>query len=267
MQLFRKTRIAPTPSGFLHLGNLYSFALTATLAEKHNASILLRIDDIDQRRAREEYVRDIFDTLAHLEIKWNEGPASFSELGAHSQVTRIKMYEAALHKLQALNMVYKCCCPRNRKVGDKGACSCKKKAVDESYPCCYRLDTSGAKEIIIKTYKHGVLQTEFPAEMNDFIVWRKEGIPSYQLTSVVDDAHFGVDLIVRGNDLWTSTLAQIYLSSVLGLGNLGQVTFHHHELIKTADGRKLSKSAGDGLITHNRNISGKDVHALLNALN
>src|SRR5580698_8544901 len=75
--VFRKTRIAPTPSGFLHLGNVLSFALTAGLARRSGASILLRIDDLDRERVSREYVEDIFDALNFLGIPWDEGPRNW----------------------------------------------------------------------------------------------------------------------------------------------------------------------------------------------
>lgn len=77
--IFKRTRIAPTPSGYLHLGNILSFALTVTLARQTRANILLRIDDLDRERADRLYVQDIFDTLNFLEIPWDEGPRDYEE--------------------------------------------------------------------------------------------------------------------------------------------------------------------------------------------
>jgi glutamyl/glutaminyl-tRNA synthetase len=76
---FNKTRIAPTPSGYLHLGNVLSFAVTALLAKESGAKILLRIDDLDQARVNKRYLQDIFDTLNFLEIPWHEGPRNLEE--------------------------------------------------------------------------------------------------------------------------------------------------------------------------------------------
>ena len=80
MPSFKKTRIAPTPSGYLHLGNVLSFALTAGLARQTGAGILLRIDDLDKGRVSKDYIDDIFDTLHFLRIPWNEGPRTFSDM-------------------------------------------------------------------------------------------------------------------------------------------------------------------------------------------
>lgn len=88
---FNLTRIAPTPSGFLHLGNAFSFLKTKALAQKHNAKILLRIDDLDRERYRPEYVQDIFDTLDFLEIKIDLGPKNLQEFESEwSQVLRME---------------------------------------------------------------------------------------------------------------------------------------------------------------------------------
>ncbi|QEC45818.1 hypothetical protein FSB84_30565 [Pseudobacter ginsenosidimutans] len=86
---FHKTRIAPTPSGFLHLGNAFSFILTTVLARKTGASILLRIDDMDQARAQDEYIRDIFDLLEFLELPWDEGPRNLKEFRKNSRSTPV----------------------------------------------------------------------------------------------------------------------------------------------------------------------------------
>src|SRR5579863_8142302 len=110
---FSKTRIAPTPSGFLHLGNALSFAITAAIAERTNAKILLRIDDLDRERVRKEYVQDIFDTLNFLEIPWHEGPRNFSEYETeYSQIHRLKWYQTALEQLKNSGQVFACNCSR-----------------------------------------------------------------------------------------------------------------------------------------------------------
>src|ERR1700719_4550756 len=97
---FRKTRIAPTPSGFLHLGNVLSFAITAALARRTGARILLRIDDLDSQRSAPEFVQDIFDTLRYLEIPWDEGPRDYGEYASqYSQLHRMDLYNRALETL------------------------------------------------------------------------------------------------------------------------------------------------------------------------
>jgi glutamyl-tRNA synthetase len=82
-------------------------------------------------------------------------------------------------------------------------------------------------------------------EMGDFVVLRKDGIPSYQVASLVDDMHYGINLVVRGKDLLTSTAAQLQLANVMGFDQFLAIEWHHHPLIKNEQGQKLSKSAGD----------------------
>ncbi|MEQ8535610.1 MAG: glutamate--tRNA ligase family protein, partial [Imperialibacter sp.] len=95
------TRFAPTPSGFLHIGNIYSFLITWLLARKNNGQILLRIDDLDQERVRPEYVENIFRTLEWFGLDWDLGPSSVEQFEKeYSQLRRMEWYEAALQKLE-----------------------------------------------------------------------------------------------------------------------------------------------------------------------
>ncbi len=117
---FRRTRIAPTPSGYLHLGNVLSFALTAALARRSGASILLRIDDLDRERVSREYVEDIFETLNFLGIPWDEGPRNVGEYErAWSQVHRLGMYREALERLRERRKVFACDCSRSTAIAGK----------------------------------------------------------------------------------------------------------------------------------------------------
>src|SRR5437868_985132 len=110
---FQLTRYAPTPSGFLHLGNLYSFVLTALLAQKYGAKILLRIDDLDRARVEDEYVQDIFDTLEYMELPWHVGPRNIEEYkNEFSQVHRMPLYTTALDHLARNGQLYACACSR-----------------------------------------------------------------------------------------------------------------------------------------------------------
>ena len=110
---FRKTRIAPTPSGYLHLGNALSFLITASLAKKTGARVLLRIDDLDQPRVRREYLQDTFDTLRLLEINWEEGPRSVEEQEAcFAQIHRMHLYRSVLQQLREGGHVFACTCSR-----------------------------------------------------------------------------------------------------------------------------------------------------------
>lgn len=240
--LYTQTRIAPTPSGYLHLGNVLSFAITATLAQRHGAKILLRIDDLDQARANKLYIQDIFDTLAFLQLPYDEGPVGVDNFEAnYSQLRRMDQYRVALNKLRDDGLVYACTCSRRQ----INSCECFDKHISlDAAGASWRLITNN-DVVSVKDYSGRSIQTTLPDEMQNFIVRKKDGFPSYQLTSVIDDLFYGVDLVVRGQDLWPSTLAQHVLATALGRGGeFGAVTFYHHPLIKDSSGEKLSKSAG-----------------------
>lgn len=242
---YNKTRIAPTPSGFLHLGNVLSFAITASLARKNNAKILLRIDDLDQARANKQYIQDIFDTLNFLEIPWDEGPRDVKEFeDSYSQLHRMAMYRDQLQQLKDKGSIFACTCSRNQ-LQDARYCDCLNRQIPLYMEnVSWRLITGTNHEPAIKNYNDEVDRTVLPVDMHNFVVRKKDGFPAYQLTSVVDDLFYGIDLVVRGEDLLSSTLAQQELASALGKNDFADITFYHHPLLMEAPGKKLSKSAG-----------------------
>lgn len=249
MRQFRRTRIAPTPSGYLHLGNVFSFAITAALARESGARTMLRIDDLDRERTRAAYVADIFETLVYLDIPWDDGPTDCDAFeAAYSQMHRMELYRDALQQLRDSGAVFACDCSRSAQRhhhssnhhspgGYTGRCKHRGLSLDGS-GYCWRIDTD---------------KTQLPADMRDFIVRKKDGIPAYQLASVVDDMHFGVDLMVRGQDLVGSTAAQLFLADKLGYQWFREATFVHHTLLMADGGEKLSKSAGATSIHYLRN--------------
>lgn len=245
---FNRTRIAPTPSGFLHLGNVWSFVLTVALARRTGARVLLRIDDLDRERYQPVYVQDIFDTLNFLELPWDEGPRDLKEFEAtYSQVHRMPLYREALEVLAHEGKVFGCTCSRSalqNMPAYPGTCRDKRYALDMPQ-ANWRLTTDAQALVTINTLTTGIMTTTLPASMQDFVVRKKDGFPAYQLSSTIDDLHFGVDLIVRGADLWPSTLAQLYLATRLPANSFHTIAFFHHTLLTGANGHKLSKSAGD----------------------
>jgi len=261
---FKLTRIAPTPSGYLHLGNAYSFALTAAIAKRVDANILLRIDDIDRDRVEIPYVNDIFDTLKFLDIPWQQGPGNTSQYeNEWSQLCRMDIYQPVLDKLVQSDKVFACTCSRRLLQTPGYQCSCQSKKLPlDTADCAWRISTD-QRTLTINTLEHGAMKYTLPSDMTNFVVRKKDGYPAYQLTSLIDDTHFGVDLIIRGADLWHSTIAQHYLASVLGVISFTESTFHHHELLTTADDTKLSKSAGATSIQYLRKqgLSAEQVYA------
>jgi glutamyl-tRNA synthetase len=247
--LFHKTRLAPTPSGFLHIGNVISFFITASLAKKHGAKVLLRIDDLDQQRSRNEYIQDIFDTIDFLDIPFDEGPRNISEFRQeYSQIHRLPSYQLIIEELTEKKLVFACDCSRKTLLKNhpkrwyKGTCLHRNLAPDKNQTAL-RLNSDENKEMHMHLYTDGLSACRLTESMKYFMVRKKDGFPSYQLASLADDINFGVDLIVRGMDLLPSSIAQVYLSHQLKDHSFSGNTFYHHQLFKT-QGEKLSKSKG-----------------------
>lgn len=262
---YTKTRLAPTPSGFLHLGNILSFSITAALARKTGTNILLRIDDLDQLRVNEQYLQDIFDTLNFLEIPWDEGPRDMKEFkNCYSQLHRMAHYEKALNQLAENRHVFACICSRAQLQNNECVCHQKEIPLDTDN-VSWRLITNTGKGLKIKNYKGEYAWAILPQEMNNFIVRKKDGMPAYQLTSVIDDLLYGTDLVIRGEDLWPSTVAQHLLATMLEKNKFNETAFYHHPLLMETSGKKLSKSAGATSVNNLRENgkSAKNIYQLI----
>ena len=247
-----RTRIAPTPSGFLHIGNIFSFAVTAALAGRTGAKVLLRIDDMDRSRVKPEYVQDIFDTLRFMNIPWQEGPADAESFNASfSQLRRMPQYEKALEQLRQSGQVFACACSRSQ-LAAAMPCDCKNIPLEQP-GVSWRIRTDHEAVLQVKNISGQTVSTTLPPAMKEFVVRKKDGFPAYQLCSVIDDGHYNIDLIVRGQDLWDSTLAQLYLARYIPGSSFSETLFYHHPLLTEDAGRKLSKSAGDTSIRYLRN--------------
>jgi glutamyl/glutaminyl-tRNA synthetase len=235
----------------LHLGNILSFVLTTALARKTGARVLLRIDDLDRDRVNRNYVQDIFDTLHFLDIPWDEGPGDFAAYEKeYPQLHRMEMYRQALEQLKESGDVFACTCPRTKIFHHDGSDDvytgiCRRNGTPlDAENVRWRLHTTAERKLAIRTTS-SLVNATLPKAMQDFIVRRKDHFPTYQLASVLDDLYYGIDLIVRGEDLWHSTLAQHCLSFPLKQDKFRDITFYHHPLLTDSEDRKLSKSAGD----------------------
>ncbi len=241
------TRYAPTPSGFLHIGNVYSFLLTWLIARKNAGQILLRIDDLDRERVKMEYVEDIFRVLGWLGLDWDMGPRSVDEFQQrYSQVHRMQHYRQTLDILAEQQLAFACECSR-KQLKEMGADliypeTCKNKEIALDTPdVAWRLNTGMPAALDLNEYNQGKQKVELPPSQQYFIVKRRDGIPAYHLASLVDDVHFKVNFVVRGLDLYDSTVAQLYLAQKLNITSFEQATFFHHPLILEGS-EKLSKS-------------------------
>ncbi len=252
-----RTRIAPTPSGFLHAGNGMSFIVTWVLARAYEGKILLRIDDLDANRIRPEYVDDIFRTLDWLGLDYDEGPKGVDDfLKNYSQHTRIELYRNALENLKNRKGVYACNCSRKiiKDLSINGLYPniCREKGLDfVEKDVAWRVNVPENASVHFQEFDPIFLKNNISPEyylagtMGDFVVRRKNGLPAYQIASLVDDVHYNINFIMRGEDLLNSTAAQVYLAQQLGYDNFCKNTFFHHTLLKNTEGGKLSKSAGD----------------------
>lgn len=223
-------RLAPTPSGFLHLGNAVNFTLNWLAARLSGASLLLRIDDLDADRMRPEYLEDIFESLAWLGLDWQEGPRNARDFTENwSQYKRMLLYIKELEELKSRNLLFACAKSRS-----------ELRPYGQQYPLEFRnqpvnLDTPGV-----------AWRVRTPPEMplHDFVVRRRDGIPAYQIASLADDRFFKITHVIRGQDLADSTAAQQWLAEELHHPDFSGVHFLHHPLLRDATGAKLSKSAG-----------------------
>jgi glutamyl-tRNA synthetase len=245
-----RSRLAPTPSGYLHKGNLCSFINTWLTVRKSKGKLLLRIDDIDNERSRPEYVQDIFDWLQVLGIDYDTGPRSVQDFKRHwSQQLRLPLYQLLLQQLVSTGMVYACDCSRKKIMENSrhhlynGECRNKKIPLDAA-DVVWRLRVADGLVLLLHDEKmgHQLLKPSFL--IGDFVIRRKNGLPSYQVASLADDVYFDINYIVRGEDLLPSTAAQWYMASLLHLESFLQARFCHHPLLLDAEGNKLSKSAG-----------------------
>ena len=241
-----KTRLAPTPSGYLHIGNAFSFLLTWLIARKSNGKLFLRIDDLDSQRVKTEYIEDIFESLKWLGITYDEGPENLNELQQKfSQSLRLKNYHQALEDLKYNS--YACTCSR-KEISRKSTnglypktCLQAAKPFDASNTS-WRINTAN-HSIVFQDIYAGEVVVNFQKEVGDFVIKRKDALPAYQVASLIDDQLFGINCIVRGEDLLTSTASQLYLAQLLTI-DFQANTFFHHPLIYDAEFTKLSKSAG-----------------------
>ena len=232
------SRLAPTPSGFLHLGNAVSFILTWLLTRRAGGMLHLRIDDLDRARFRPAYLDNIFRTLEWLGLDYDAGPTGPDDFERHySQRHHLPAYEAVLQQLALVPGLVQAS-TRSR----TGAASVA--AVPFDTPgAAWRVRVPGSTEIGFLDAWQGETMVPLGRLMPDFVVRKKDGVAAYQVASVVDDLRLGTTLVVRGLDLLPSTAAQLWLASQLpNLAAFQRVQFAHHHLLPGPDGHKLSKS-------------------------
>ncbi len=236
-------RFAPSPSGPLHFGSLVAAVGSYLDARAHKGRWLIRIEDIDTPRVRPGADRDILSTLEQFGFQWDGEPLWQS---GHRE-----RHLAALEILRSRDLLYPCRCSRREIAGHgamgidgmryPGICRHRQAPLDATASCALRVKTDN-REIIFTDRVLGVQRQQVERAVGDFIVRRADGIIAYQLAVVVDDAAQGINQVVRGADLLTSTPRQILLQRLLGLPT---PRYCHLPLVTDGSGRKLSKQDGD----------------------
>lgn len=236
-----RTRIAPTPSGYLHVGNAANALVTSWWAHSRGAEIHLRMDDLDSDRVRPEYIEDIVGLLNWLDIDWTSGPRSLSD-AVVERSGRIGRCREALAAALAVGIpAYACSCSRRELQGvPTGGCpaGCRDRNRDlVPHETALRLAVEPGTVIRVDGE-----EVDLAAALGDFVIWRRDDLPAYQLASVVEDSHHAITHILRGRDLIESTAAQLHLAALMGLPHAREADVRHHALILDDTGRKLSKS-------------------------
>lgn len=251
------TRFAPSPTGRLHVGHAYSALLAHRFARGRDGRFLLRIEDIDPGRCREEFVSGIAEDLAWLGITWDGDIVR--------QSARLPVYAAALQELKSRGLAYPCFCTRSAIAAEIRASAaaphgpegpvypgtCRRLSAEErerrraAEPHAWRLDMAAALSSLdhepLTWTDHGKPTAADPARFGDIVLARKDTPTSYHLAVTIDDAASGVTDIVRGADLREATHVQRLLQALLGLPT---PAYHHHPLIVDASGQRLAKRTG-----------------------
>ena len=246
-------RLAPSPTGFLHRGHARTFWIAAQRARERGGTLILRNEDLDVDRCRPEFTSAMLEDLRWLGIEWTEGPDRGGPYGPYSQSERRAFYLAAWGKLRDGNFIYPCTCSRKdvaeaarapNEADDEpiysGRCRCRTDAAEFRAPAGvnWRFRVPDGEEIRLADLHLGPRAWIAGRDFGDFVVWRRDDVPAYQLAVVVDDANMGITEVVRGADLLKSTARQMLLCRALGLF----VPSHYHcELVRDEAGVRLAK--------------------------
>ena len=263
-------RLAPSPTGYLHLGHARTFWVAQERARAHGGVLVLRNEDMDAMRFKLEFVGAMLEDLKWFGFEWQEGPDCGGPFGPYSQSGRRDVYVSALEKLRSGGFIYPCTCSRK----DIATAARAPHAADDDEPiypgtCRPKSDewrvTSDAKSLCAAA-SHATHQTsrqpnwrfrvpdgetisfvdgnfdaqQFVAgkDFGDFVVWRHDDVPAYQLSVAVDDAAMQITEVVRGADLLKSTARQLLLYRALG----GEPPkFFHCPLMNDKAGVRLAK--------------------------
>lgn len=236
-------RFAPSPSGELHVGNLRTAILAWLFARSTSRSFLVRIEDLDRSRAGAEAAQ--LAELAAVGIDWDQEPVRQSD--------RLPLYRQAIESLREADLLYECYCSRR----DIAEAATAPHSLPGSYPGTCRTLSKADRDLprdrppalrlrseVSSWTIEDQLQGSYTGPVDDLVIVRSDGVPAYNLAVVVDDAAQGIDQVIRGDDLLSSTPRQAYLAGLLGLAS---PRYAHVPLALNQNGRRLAKR--DGAVT------------------
>lgn len=240
-------RFAPTPSGRMHLGNVFSALMAWLSVRSGGGTMLLRMEDLDPERTRPEFAEGIRRDLGWLGLDWDRETAP--------QSARSAVYDGYFEKLRGMSLLYPCYCTRSRlhasdaPHGSDGQYiydgRCRNLTEEERAafhrPPAWRVRVPD-RVYFLRDRVWGDYSENLQKDCGDFIVRRADGIHVYQLAVVVDDGESGVTQVVRGQDLLSSAPRQMYLQDLWGFPH---PEYAHVPMLVSADGRRLSKRDGD----------------------
>ena len=242
-------RFAPSPSGRMHLGNLWSALLAWLSARSQGGEMVLRLEDLDPDRCTRAWCDQVMRDLEWLGLTWDNEPVYQSE--------RTAVYAQAFRALEERGLIYPCYCTRAERLAASaphrsdgqtiydGRCSrlteAEREALSQTRRPAWRVKV-GQGPITFCDFLYGEYKEDLKTDCGDFILRRSDGVYAYQLAVVADDAAMGVTQVVRGSDLLSSTPRQIYLQRLLGLP---EPEYGHVPLLLAADGRRLAKRDRD----------------------
>ena len=251
-------RLAPSPTGYLHLGHAMTFWRAQERARQDNGTLVLRIEDLDRDRCRSNFREAIFADLRWFGLEWEEGPDPGGPFGPYLQSERRDRYLAAWEKLRAAGFIYPCSCSRRDVLNAAGAPHSEDEepiypgtcrpivtrpavvaaAVPAAATTNWRFRVPDGVSIEFADRRLGRQRAVAGKDFGDFVVWRSDGVPAYQLAVVVDDAAMRISEVVRGADLVISTFRQLLLYRAL---DLTPPQFYHTPLIMDSSGNRLAK--------------------------
>ena len=246
-------RLAPSPTGLLHVGHARTFWIAARRAAERRGTLILRNEDLDPQRSRTEFVRAMIEDLQWLGVRWSEGPDCGGAFGPYVQSKRRAHYLEAWRRLRDMGVIYPCTCSRKDLASAAGApndlddepiypgrCRARSDGRQFTEPAGvnWRFRVPEGAEIAFSDLNLGKQRYVAGREFGDFLVWRRDDVPAYQLAVVVDDAAMQVTEVVRGADLLKSTARQLLLIRALGVAT---PEHFHCELVRDENGARLAK--------------------------